>query len=433
MHIEINAGGLGAGIAVAEYQLNMSGFISDAESVISSFKAVSSKVHDLNGGVGSLQGAVDDLTSRIQLEEEKKEAAITVQKKSNDFLDLAIRVDKQVASLVNKNKDEFYTTNPWLKPSVTVDDTPWYEDAWNWLCGKGEEIAEGIKSAWEWTKDTAKKAWDGLVEFYNEHKKIIDTVLIVVGAIGAIIAVVATGGVALVPLLGALGVSTTAAIAISTAVAVVAVVSTVASSALNIVDTWAEIDDPTFNAWQKGLNIVSAVSNITYSIGNIYNSVKGITPQEYIANHPTSNTQTATTTMFDDSVPIAQDKLSSERYFSKGDHYDDFADFWESGGDGYSYTQADTPQTQYVRAKDIEGVYLNQNEVNNPSGFWNKRYSKSEYVNYVKNGGINNNPVEVTKVNNSFYYFEGDGRHRILVAQELDIDIPVIIKGFYTK
>lgn len=293
MHIEINAGGLGAGIAVAEYQLNMSGFISDAESVISSFKAVSSKVYDLNGGVASLQGAVDDLSSRIQLEEEKKEAAITVQKKSNDFLDLAIRVDKQVASLVNKNKDEFYKTNPWLKPAVTVDDTPWYEDAWNWLCGKGEQIAEGIKSAWEWTKDTAKKAWDGLVEFYNEHKKIIDTVLIVVGAIGAIIAVVATGGVALVPLLGALGVSTTAAIAISTAVAVVAVVSTVASSALNIVDTWAEIDDPTFNAWQKGLNIVSAVSNLTYSVGTIYNSLKGINPQDYIAQNASKTASSA--------------------------------------------------------------------------------------------------------------------------------------------
>jgi len=296
MHIEINAGGLGAGIAVAEYQLNMSGFISDAESVISSFKAVSSKVHDLNGGVGSLQGAVDDISSRIQLEEEKREAAITVQKKSNDFLDLAIRVDKQVASLVNKNKDEFYKTNPWMKPAVTVDDTPWYEDAWNWLCGKGEQIAEGLKNAWEWTKDTAKKAWDGLVEFYNEHKKIIDTVLIVVGAIGAIIAVVATGGVALVPLLGALGVSTTAAIAISTAVAVVAVVSTVASSALNIVDTWAEIDNPTFNAWQKGLNIVSAVSNLTYSIGTIYNSIKHVDPTDYIASHPATNKSTYTNT-----------------------------------------------------------------------------------------------------------------------------------------
>ena len=179
MHIEINAGGLGAGIAVAEYQLNMSSFISDAEGVISSFKAVSSKVHDLNGGVGSLQGAVDDISSRIQLEEEKKEAAVAVQKKSNDFLDLAIRVDKQVASLVDKNKDEFYKTNPWMKPAVTVDDTPWYEDAWNWLCGVGETVVEGVKQtwiwikdtsidAWVWVKDTAQKAWNGLVELYND-------------------------------------------------------------------------------------------------------------------------------------------------------------------------------------------------------------------------------------------------------------------------
>ena len=159
MHIEINAGGLGAGIAVAEYQLNMSSFISDAEGVISSFKAVSSKVHDLNGGVGSLQGAVDDISSRIQLEEEKKEAAVAVQKKSNDFLDLAIRVDKQVASLVDKNKDEFYKTNPWMKPAVTVDDTPWYEDAWNWLCGVGETVVEGVKQTWIWIKDTSIDAW----------------------------------------------------------------------------------------------------------------------------------------------------------------------------------------------------------------------------------------------------------------------------------
>ncbi len=434
MRIEINAGGLGGSLAIAEYQSNMSSFITSAESVISSFKAVKNKTYDLSGGVGNLQDALDNIDARIKSEEEKKATAVAIQQKSNDFLELAMRVDKQVATLVNQNKDEFYKVNPWLKPVTnTEEDKPWYEDAWNWLCEVGDAVAESLEQAWDWVKDTASKAWAGLVEFYNEHKKIIDTILIVAGAIGAIVAVVATGGVALVPLLGALGVSTATAIAISTAVAVVAVVSTVASSALNIVDTWAEIDDPTFNAWQTSLNIVSAVSNIAYSVGNIYNSVKGINPQEYIANHAATNSQTATTTMFDDSVPIAQDKLSSERYFSKGEHYDDFADFWESGGDGYSYVKADNPQTQYVRAKDIEGVYLNQSEVNNPSGFWNKRYSKNEYINYVKNGGINNNPVEVTRVNDTFYYFEGDGRHRILVAQELDIDIPVIIKGFYTK
>ena len=431
MRIEISAGITG-GASVAEYQLNMAGFISDVDAIISGFKAVTRKAEDLPGGVGSLQGAVEEIEQRITQEEKKRAASVNVRKKTNEFLELAMRVDKQVAHAVNKNRNEFYKTNPWLKPALYVDGIPWYEHTWDWLCDKGEKAAEGLKRAWTWTKDTAKKAWEGLKDFYQEHKKIIDTVLIVAGAIGAIVAVVATGGVALVPLLGALGVSTTAAVAISTAVAVVAVVSTVASSALNIVDTWMEIDDPTFNAWQKGLNITSAVSNVTYSVGTIYNSVKHIDPTDYIANQSPQNTQTATT-VFDDTTPIAQDRLNGERSFAKGDHYDEFVDFWEGGGDGYTYTRADNPQTQYIRAKDVEGVYLNQSEVSNPSAFWNKRYSKVEYTNYVKNGGLNNNPIEVTKIGDSFYYFEGDGRHRLLVAQELDSDIPVIIKGFYTK
>lgn len=149
MHIEINAGGLGAGSAVAEYQWNMADFISDAESVISSFKAVNSKAYDLNGGVGSLQSAVDAVSERIRQEEEKKAAAVTVQKKSNDFLDLAIRVDKQVAILVDQNRDEFYKTNPWLKPAVSTDDIAWYGNIWNWL------------------DETARKAWDGAVKIYE--------------------------------------------------------------------------------------------------------------------------------------------------------------------------------------------------------------------------------------------------------------------------
>lgn len=288
MHIEINAGGLGGDIAIAEYQSNMSSFISDAESMISSFKAVSSLTYALNGGVGTLQSAVNDISSRVQVEVQKKNDAVAIQKKSNDFLDLAIRVDNQVSTIVNKNKEEFYRVNPWLRPATSVDDeVPWYEQAWNWLCGAGEAITDGVKQVWKWVSDTAVKAWNGIVEFYQEHKKIIDTILIVVGAVAAIAAVIVTGGVALVPLLGALGVSTATAIAISTAVAVVAVVSTAAGSVLNLIDVWCEINNPIFNTFQKALNIISTVTNLAYSIGSVYNSIKGVTAHEYIAAHQT--------------------------------------------------------------------------------------------------------------------------------------------------
>ncbi len=288
MHIEINACSFGGGSVITEYQSNMSNFISDAESMISSFKAVSSSTYALNGGVGELQSAVSDISSRVQAEIQKRDEAIAIQKKSNDFLNLAVRVDNQVSSIVNKNKEEFYSVNPWLKPAVSDDEeVSWYEQAWNWLCSAGDAVTEATKTAWNWVSDTATKALNSIVEFYQEHKKVIDTVLIVVGAVAAIVAVVVTGGVALVPLLGALGVSTATAVAISTTVAVAAVVSTAAGSVLNLIDVWCEIDNPIFNTFQKALNIISTVTNLTYSIGSIYNSIKGVTAQEYIATHQT--------------------------------------------------------------------------------------------------------------------------------------------------
>ena len=319
MRLEINAGGLSGMIAIAEYQYNMSGFISSTESVIDSFKAVRSETYSLSGGVGDLQGALDNINARITQEETKKNAAVQVRQKSNDFLDLAIRVDQDVARLVDKNRDQFYRVHPWLKPaSITEEEKPWYQKAWDWLCGAGETIAEGAKQAWTWIKDTAKKAWDGLVEFYNEHKKIIDTILIVVGAVLAIAAVIATGGVALVPLLGALGVSTATAIAISTTVAVVAVVSTVVSSTMNIIDVWCEIDNPIFNMFQMVFNITSTVSNLVYSVGNIYNSIKKINPQQYVASH----TATGTPTGYTNVNQLSTDQVDALTRYSGNDCYD---------------------------------------------------------------------------------------------------------------
>ena len=92
-----------------------------------------------------------------------------------------------------------------------------------------------------------------------------------------VVAIVASGGLALAPLLMALGCSAGVAAAISGAVAVVALVTTVASSSLNVIDIWCEIDNPTFNAWQKGLGWASTISGGIYKIGNLYNKLHGIT------------------------------------------------------------------------------------------------------------------------------------------------------------
>lgn len=276
MRIEISSSGFG-GAAVSELQSNLATYIDDVESIISSFKTVKGNTLGLNGGVGNLQGALDNIELRISNEDNKLQEAKNVQTRVNEFVSLASRVDENVSRKVNNNKDEFYKVNPWLKPAVSIkDEIPWYEQAWIWIRGAKEAVGDGVKTTWNWISDTAKKAWDSLVEFYQENKKLIDTIVIIIGAVVAVVAVVASGGWALVPLLvNVFAIQASTAIAISTAVAVTAVITTVASSALNIVDIWAEIENPFFNTTQKILNVSSALLNITYSIGNIYNSFKG--------------------------------------------------------------------------------------------------------------------------------------------------------------
>ena len=105
MRIEISAGGLSGGIAASAFQSDMKRYINKTDGMISSFKAVQSKTYNLNGGVGNLSDALSDVSRRISMEENRKRGAETVQNKSNDFFELAVRVDKDVAALVNQNQE----------------------------------------------------------------------------------------------------------------------------------------------------------------------------------------------------------------------------------------------------------------------------------------------------------------------------------------
>jgi hypothetical protein len=158
--------------------------------MISSFKAVKKETYNLSGGVGNLQDALDNIDARIQEEEIKKTNAITIQNRTNDFLELAARVDRQVATLVDQNKEEFYQENPWARPITDKGDAPWYEKVWDWLRGKGKKAVDKAKQVWEWTKDTAKKLWDGLVEWYEKNKlEIINWSVTILCTIGSIVAI----------------------------------------------------------------------------------------------------------------------------------------------------------------------------------------------------------------------------------------------------
>ena len=159
-------------------------------------------------------------------------------------------------------------------------------------------------------------------------------------------------------------------------------------------------------------------------------------------------------------VELEQDRLNDTRYFSKGDHFEEYRDFWENGSD-YELVRSDSPEVTYVRAKDVEGVYLSDSEVQNPNGFWTRNgrdgwtqdniMNKASRISEVRtklDAGMTldeiaadpaltdtvnsyfSSPIEVEKVGD-FYTFVSDGRHRTIAAQSIDAEIPVIIKGEY--
>lgn len=194
MRIEISAGGI-CGIAVSDYQSDLQGYLSDADAVISSFKAVQNSTCNLSGGVDNLWSALDGLDQRVRAEEEAREQAGRIQSGSESFLQLAGRIDGQVASRVEQNRDEGYRVGSWMSPRPGAEDTPWYEKAWNLLCGMTESIADGVENLWEGAKDSAGKLWKGIKAWYEENwYDIVNWGVTIVCVVGSMAIIAATGG-----------------------------------------------------------------------------------------------------------------------------------------------------------------------------------------------------------------------------------------------
>ena len=215
--------------------------------------SLKSKAVNIRKSVCDLDDVIEQVQASTQLQEQKAESLEVFSQKTEEFTAEVVRIDEEAAAVINQSKEDFYNKYNYLKPDAEKNFLEeWFDDAAAWCAEHWQEI--------------------------------VTTAAIIVGAALAIAAVVITGGAALVPLLSTLltaagvpaGAAMTAATIISFTVAVIAVGSTIGSSVLNIVDTWGNIDDPTFNAWQSALNWTSMISNGLYSIGSIYNGIKGI-------------------------------------------------------------------------------------------------------------------------------------------------------------
>ena len=204
MRIELNSGGLGGSAVISGFQTDFSSLISKSRRVVSSFQVVKTFSNHMNGGIGSLQNAVDQIDARMQQEEAKADALKTAQKKSEDFLELVHTIDEKVSILVNRNKHDFYDKNPWAKPPQPDKAKSYYDKAKDYVCKKVQQVKDGIKNiakaAIQINKsiaDSISKAWDNVKNWCEEHKSAIKKIIIAVGVIAVLgIAAALTGGAA---------------------------------------------------------------------------------------------------------------------------------------------------------------------------------------------------------------------------------------------
>lgn len=216
MRIELNSGGLGGSAVISGFQTDFSSLISKSRRVVSSFQVVKTFSNHMNGGIGSLQNAVDQIDARMQQEEAKADALKTAQKKSEDFLELVHTIDEKVSILVNRNKHDFYDKNPWAKPPQEDKIKEYYDKAKNYVCKNIEKLKEGLKNIAKTIIklninfiDTLSKAWDWIKEHAGSILKLAIAALVVVCLVA--IAVIFPGTIAaFIAIMGLVGAGTKA-------------------------------------------------------------------------------------------------------------------------------------------------------------------------------------------------------------------------------
>lgn len=164
---------------------------------------------------------------------------------------------------------------------------------------------------------------------------------------------------------------------------------------------------------------------------------------------------------FGNGLWATQDKMNSERYFINGNHSDEFMNYWTHLNE---FTDVETGDNSiiYINAKNIEGIYLSDQEVGDVEGFWGRRTGGTQdtFVDIARNipkvkdlldSGMDyrsirsNNPelsdcvaiyfesAPFVSALNDFYVFGENGRHRELAVQSIDGIIPVRVKSIISR
>lgn len=260
---------------------SMPGLVRDIGSSVKDFKSelmtLKNKSQSVNRNICNMDDVISSVSASTRIQEEKIDVLNRFGENIERFASDVEKVDSNVAAMIDRGKNDFYDKYHYLKPDYEKN---FWEQIW-------DGCMSGLESAGEW----CKAHW----------KEILTTVVVVIGAALAIATVIMTGGVALAPMLAALltslgmasGTALTVATVTSLIVGGIAITSTVASTTLNLIDTWGDMSgNSTFQFWKNAMNWTSAVSNMFYSVGGIYNALHTVNNsalREYSKNYLTNS------------------------------------------------------------------------------------------------------------------------------------------------
>lgn len=158
---------------------NMPVLIKDVKKSVTNYKSeltnLKNKSYNVNKSICDLDGVISTISTSTQTQEDKIEALETFHNNCEQFITDTVKIDSDVADIVNQNKEDFYNKYYYLKPECE-------KSGW-------EKFCDGCKKVGEWCKDN----WKSIVK--------IVVAVVIIAALG--IASVLTGGALAVILAGA--------------------------------------------------------------------------------------------------------------------------------------------------------------------------------------------------------------------------------------
>ena len=117
---------------------NMPGLINDVKKSVTNYKSeltnLKNKSLQVNSSICNIDDVIGTISTSTQTQEDKIEALENFHDNCEQFITDTVKIDEDVADVVNQNKDDFYSKYTYLKP-------------------------DSEKSGWEKFCDGCKKSW----------------------------------------------------------------------------------------------------------------------------------------------------------------------------------------------------------------------------------------------------------------------------------